>query len=103
MSEFMGLITGTYDAKETGFMPGGSSLHNCMCPHGPDSTAYKQAIHKKLAPEYYDNTLAFMFESKQVWNITPFAYETNFRQHDYLKCWQDLKPVQLSVNIENNG
>jgi len=28
MSEFMGLICGTYDAKEHGFVPGGISLHN---------------------------------------------------------------------------
>ena len=32
MSEFMGLIYGVYDAKEKGFEPGGSSLHNCMSP-----------------------------------------------------------------------
>ena len=35
MSEFMGLITGAYDAKEGGFAPGGASLHNCMSGHGP--------------------------------------------------------------------
>jgi homogentisate 1,2-dioxygenase len=34
MSEFMGLIYGQYDAKPDGFVPGGSSLHNCMLPHG---------------------------------------------------------------------
>src|SRR5258708_4948363 len=30
MNEFMGLIHGEYDAKAEGFVPGGSSLHNCM-------------------------------------------------------------------------
>ena len=39
MSEYMGLISGTYDAKETGFVPGGGSLHNCMAAHGPDTEA----------------------------------------------------------------
>ena len=29
MSEFMGLVTGAYDAKAGGFAPGGMSLHNC--------------------------------------------------------------------------
>jgi homogentisate 1,2-dioxygenase len=29
MSEFMGLVTGAYDAKAGGFSPGGASLHNC--------------------------------------------------------------------------
>jgi len=33
MSEFMGLIQGVYDARPTGFTPGGISLHNCMLPH----------------------------------------------------------------------
>lgn len=28
MSEFMGLIVGTYEAKEGGFQPGGASLHS---------------------------------------------------------------------------
>jgi homogentisate 1,2-dioxygenase len=33
MSEFMGLITGEYDAKAGGFAPGGASLHNQMSGH----------------------------------------------------------------------
>ena len=36
-SEFMGLVTGVYDAKAEGFAPGGASLHNCMSGHGPDA------------------------------------------------------------------
>jgi len=36
-SEFLGLIYGVYDAKATGFSPGGASLHNCMSGHGPDA------------------------------------------------------------------
>jgi homogentisate 1,2-dioxygenase len=32
MSEFMGNIAGTYDAKEEGFSPGASSLHLPMTP-----------------------------------------------------------------------
>lgn len=28
MSEFMGLIVGKYEAKESGFRPGGASLHS---------------------------------------------------------------------------
>lgn len=91
MSEYMGLIHGTYDAKETGFLPGGGSLHNCMSAHGPDSQAYDKAVSIPLAPEYYANTLAFMFESQQVWQVTPYAYQADFRQKNYLSCWQGLK------------
>jgi homogentisate 1,2-dioxygenase len=100
MSEYMGLIEGIYDAKETGFVPGGSSLHNCMCPHGPDAEAYKKAINKPLTPEYYTDTLAFMFESRQVWQVTLFAQEATFRQKNYIDCWQDLKIKTPSVTME---
>ncbi len=34
MTEFMGLVKGSYEAKEGGFLPGGASLHSCMAPHG---------------------------------------------------------------------
>ncbi len=36
----MGLITGVYDAKADGFIPGGASLHNCMSGHGPDAVTF---------------------------------------------------------------
>jgi homogentisate 1,2-dioxygenase len=95
MSEYMGLITGSYDAKTTasktsGFLPGGGSLHNCMTPHGPDANAYAEALQKNLQPEFYQNTLAFMFESFYTWQISAFAHKTETRDADYLKCWQDL-------------
>lgn len=40
MTEFMGNISGIYDAKGAGFAPGCSSLHSCMTPHGPDAESY---------------------------------------------------------------
>jgi homogentisate 1,2-dioxygenase len=91
MSEFMGLIEGVYDAKEKGFEPGGMSLHNCMSPHGPEAEVFEKASHAQLAPERYDNTLAFMFESRYVIEPTRYALETKTRQHDYIECWSGLK------------
>jgi homogentisate 1,2-dioxygenase len=41
MSELMGLVRGTYDAKAEGFVPGGASLHNMMTAHGPDQMSYE--------------------------------------------------------------
>lgn len=90
MSEYMGLIYGSYDAKEDGFLPGGSSLHNCMSAHGPDAQAYEKAINADLKPEYYQHTLAFMFESRQIWRLTQQAYNSKDRQANYLTCWQGL-------------
>ena len=90
MSEFMGLIKGQYDAKEKGFVPGGSSLHNCMSAHGPDSTTFEKASKAELKPAYLKETMAFMFESSLVFKPTNFAMETNQLQADYLDCWQEL-------------
>src|SRR6185503_5199388 len=64
MSEFMGLLKGEYDAKQGGFVPGGASLHNCMSAHGPDRASYDKAVGAKLEPQYVGGTLAFMFESR---------------------------------------
>src|SRR5690606_17039798 len=50
MSEFMGLITGAYDAKADGFSPGGASLHNQMSGHGPDQASYDAAVNADLKP-----------------------------------------------------
>ena len=69
MSEFMGLITGAYDAKEGGFAPGGASLHNQMNGHGPDRAAYEKAVAAELKPHKIEGTMAFMFESR--WVIRP--------------------------------
>lgn len=98
MNEYMGLIVGIYDAKETGFIPGGGSLHNCMSAHGPDAEAYDKATNASLQPEYYSDTLAFMFESQLTWRLTPYALSTDSRQKDYLACWQGLKSNFQSAN-----
>lgn len=50
MSEFMGLITGSYEAKSEGFKPGGASLHSIMLPHGPDTECYQNASQGTLKP-----------------------------------------------------
>jgi homogentisate 1,2-dioxygenase len=91
MSEFMGLVKGQYDAKQDGFSVGGFSIHNCMSAHGPDLDTYKTASSKELKPEYYKDTLAFMFESCEPWLITESAFTHESRQHDYLACWDGFK------------
>jgi homogentisate 1,2-dioxygenase len=91
MSEFMGLIYGMYDAKPEGFVPGGASLHNSMTSHGPDLGAFEGASNADLKPTRYEDTLAFMFESRYVIQPTKFALEAVQLQKDYIDCWQDLK------------
>lgn len=91
MSEFMGLIKGVYDAKQTGFEPGGMSLHNSMTPHGPEADVFETASNTALTPQHYENTLAFMFESRYVIAPTAFALKTPAKQPDYIRCWDGLK------------
>jgi homogentisate 1,2-dioxygenase len=91
MSEFMGLIVGQYDAKPEGFVPGGASLHNSMSGHGPDAGAFENASNAELKPLKYDDTLAFMFETRFVIRPTKFAMESPTLQRDYFECWQGLK------------
>jgi len=90
MSEFMGLIYGTYDAKPEGFVPGGASLHNCMSAHGPDTGAFEQASTARLEPVKLPDTLAFMFESRFIIKPSEYALRAEQRQRDYLAAWQSL-------------
>ena len=87
MSEFMGLITGAYDAKAGGFAPGGASLHNCMSGHGPDQASWQGATDAALKPHKIENTLAFMFETRMPIRTTKWAEETPLMQLDYDDCW----------------
>ncbi|MEE4192728.1 MAG: homogentisate 1,2-dioxygenase domain-containing protein, partial [Halieaceae bacterium] len=91
MSEFMGLIEGTYDAKEEGFVPGGSSLHNCMSSHGPEAAVFEKASSAELKPDRYADTMAFMLESRYLIQPTYWAMNTSLRQADYTRCWDGLQ------------
>jgi len=91
MSEFMGLISGHYEAKKVGFEPGGMSLHNCMVPHGPEAGVFASATSDPLTPVKHESTMAFMFESRYVIQPTVAALESPYLQSNYADCWQGLK------------
>jgi homogentisate 1,2-dioxygenase len=95
MSEYMGLITGAYDAKADGFVPGGASLHNCMSGHGPDRASWEKATAAELKPHKIDGTMAFMFESRHVIRATRWAIETPLCQPDYDSVWSDFPKAKL--------
>jgi homogentisate 1,2-dioxygenase len=90
MSEYMGLVSGTYDAKATGFTPGGGSLHNTFASHGPDAETYAKASTAELTPSKLDGTLAFMFESRWTIIATRQAMDSPARQRDYDEVWAGL-------------
>jgi homogentisate 1,2-dioxygenase len=91
-SEYMGLIRGVYDAKSTGFLPGGGSLHNCMSGHGPDSATFAKALAADTSrPAHVGDTMAFMFESRGILKPTRSALQGRpVLQRDYQECWADL-------------
>ena len=118
MSEFMGLISGTYDAKAGGFLPGGGSLHryimtfrqssiigpyslilqsSMMSAHGPDRSTFEAASSIPLAPQKLDpNGLAFMFETSHILTLTRWAVDQGMcggkvLQKDYYQCWAGLE------------
>jgi homogentisate 1,2-dioxygenase len=95
MSEFMGLITGAYDAKADGFAPGGASLHNCMSGHGPDVASWEAASKAELRPHKIEGTMAFMFETRWVMRPTRWALETPLMQEDYDDVWAGFPKATL--------
>jgi homogentisate 1,2-dioxygenase len=95
MSEFMGNIAGTYDAKEKGFGPGASSLHSTMSGHGPETEVFGKASAAELKPAFVGaDSLAFMFETCFLLKLTKYAVKGKKVDRDYRKCWADL-PVQF--------
>jgi homogentisate 1,2-dioxygenase len=91
MSEFMGVVKGTYEAKES-FQPGGASLHSMMTPHGPDLACFKSASEEELKPVKLGvGTMSFMFESSLSMAVTKWATKTCDKlAPEYYKCWQSL-------------
>ncbi|KAJ9138241.1 Homogentisate 1,2-dioxygenase [Pleurostoma richardsiae] len=96
MSEFMGLISGDYDAKVGGgFKPAGASLHNVMASHGPDSDTHERASNAELKPQKVgEGSMAFMFESSLMVGVTDWGLKNCRKlQPDYNKhSWLSLKP-----------
>lgn len=98
MSEFMGLIHGSYDAKQGGkggFQAAGASLHNVMSGHGPDAVTHEKASTVELKPQKVgEGSMAFMFESCLMVGVTDWGLKKCAKiQEDYNKeSWGTLKP-----------
>ena len=104
MSEFMGLVKGAYDAKKGGFVPGGASLHNAMSAHGPDNASYTDAVGADLQPKYLGDTLAFMFESRYVFEPTSHALQSATLDREYDKAWGGFtKAATPSMGLPQGG
>ena len=93
MSEAMGLIYGSYDAKADGFAPGGLSLHNFMSGHGPDVESWRKASEAELKPVKIEGTMAFMVET--CWPYRPTQWALERAQHDYDEAWAGFPKAKL--------
>ncbi|EGE82797.1 homogentisate 1,2-dioxygenase, variant [Blastomyces dermatitidis ATCC 18188] len=95
MSEFMGLISGDYDAKiGGGFRPAGASLHNVMSAHGPDAQTHQAASQAELSPKKVgQGSLAFMFESCLMVGVSEWGLKTcqKVREDYNAESWMPLK------------
>mmetsp|Transcript_13999 Transcript_13999/g.27661 ORF Transcript_13999/g.27661 Transcript_13999/m.27661 type:complete len:335 (+) Transcript_13999:165-1169(+) len=95
MSEFMGMIYGSYDAKK-GFEPGGASLHTCMTPHGPDTATVQKARGEDTSkPQKFTGGLAFMFETSAILKVPDRARKASWRDTEYLDCWAGMPVATL--------
>lgn len=48
--------------QETGFHPGGATLHSIMTPHGPDADCFNKSSTMKLSPKKVaENSMVFLF------------------------------------------
>lgn len=105
MSEFMGLIQGSYIAKSgKGFEAAGASLHNCMSSHGPDAATFERASNEDLRPvKVGEGSMAFMFESCYVIGVTEWGMKTCEKvQEDYsTESWGGLKDYFKPGGINN--
>jgi homogentisate 1,2-dioxygenase len=103
MSEFMGMITGQYDGKASGFAPGGASLHNTLSGHGPDAETHEKASEVELKPQMVGKgSMAFMFESCLILGVTEWGLGKT--QKDYNKhSWSGLERKFVKKNLPVNG
>jgi homogentisate 1,2-dioxygenase len=66
-----------------------------MNGHGPDVSSHEKATNAELVPVKLEDTLAFMFESREVISPTAWALDTATLQPDYDDCWQFFAKARL--------
>ena len=111
MSEFMGLIGGSYDAKgggKGGFEPAGASLHNTMSGHGPDMQTFEKASTASLQPQKVgEGSMAFMFESCLMIGVTEWGLKTcskvqpKYNEHSWEPLKVHFKRPESSRGVSN--
>ena len=68
-----------------------------MSPHGPEADVFEEG-NAELEPQRYENTLAFMFESRYIISPAKYALEGNERQPTMLIAGKALKNTLKELN-----
>jgi homogentisate 1,2-dioxygenase len=87
VAEFLALIQGTHDSRNSAFPPGSFSLHNCWTPHGPDTQTLEIARLADLAPQRLEDTMVFMLETRFPLQMTTGAMAAPQRQLNCSDGW----------------
>jgi homogentisate 1,2-dioxygenase len=74
-----------------------------MSGHGPDAASYEKAVNAKLAPSYLDGTLAFMFETRYVYEPTAHATESKALDRNYDAVWDGFGKARPSPRPSPRG
>jgi homogentisate 1,2-dioxygenase len=88
VAEYLGVIAGQHFGKAGGLSPGGASLHNNWAAHGPDVETFELNRSVELPPRKIENSLVFMIESRQPFQVTDMALSAPEFQRDYRDHWQ---------------
>lgn len=92
LSRFMALGTVSFDHPDP-------SIFTVLTAHGPDAPTMARAMATELAPVKLSDTLAFMFETKQLLRPTQHAMSIQQLQPDYDSVWDGL-PKMFTGNAK---
>ena len=63
-----------------------------MTGHGPDGATFEKASRSDTSkPDKVGDTMAFMFETRNVIKPTRHALSSPTLQKNYYQCWMDIK------------
>jgi homogentisate 1,2-dioxygenase len=88
VAEYLGVIAGKHEGKASGLAPGGASLHNNWSAHGPDVESFELARSAELPPRKIEDSLVFMIESRQPFQVTEAALTAGELQRVYTDHWK---------------
>jgi homogentisate 1,2-dioxygenase len=86
-AEFLGLIEGSHESRNSGFPPGSMSLHNGWTAHGPDVATLEAAQAADLKPQKIEDTLVFMLETRFPFQHSAAAMDASNRLLDCAQGW----------------